>query len=96
MSWVKQMFSEGSEVSFARVATAVLIAFVLGWDTAFVVYQLRHGGIPILPDGAVLAAQVAFMGAFYFYNKGAATLTSIKGGSVEPEKTNGGTIEPKS
>jgi hypothetical protein len=77
-TFIGQMFSSGSGVSFARVASAVLMVFCLGWDTAYLLFTMLHWkalfpmGVTIhdvLPPVATLLGQVTFFTAPYGINK---------------------------
>lgn len=69
--FVVSMFSEEPGViSFSRVATAVLISFVLGWDTSVIIHT--HA----LPDAVTLAGQAAFFSSLYAVNRTAGILDS--------------------
>ena len=74
-AWLLKLFSDDGAVSFSRVATAVIAAFVLGWDTSYVVeaWKLHKLGVDIrlLPDASVFAAQTGFIMALYGANKAA-------------------------
>lgn len=71
--WLIKLFSDSGDVSFSRVASAIITAFVLGWDTSYVVeaWKLRHAGVDIhlLPEAAVFAAQATLISALYVGNK---------------------------
>jgi hypothetical protein len=83
-SWLTKLFSDDGAVSFSRVATAVIAAFVLGWDTSYVVeaWKLHKLGvvIPLLPEAAVFAAQTGFVSALYVGNK----VSGALGGGTPP------------
>lgn len=72
-TWLRKLFSDDGAVSFSRVATAIITAFVLGWDTSYVVeaWKLHKLGVDIhlIPDAAVFAAQAGFISALYVGNK---------------------------
>lgn len=70
-NFIVQMFSESGSVSFARVISLVIVAFVLGWDTSYVHHQIAWKLAPVLPDASVLLGQVTFMTVFYGMNKAA-------------------------
>jgi hypothetical protein len=64
--------------SLARVVTGLVAAFVLGWDTAYIVlawtWNTRHLAsgqtpLPLLPDSIVLAGQAAFITVMYGTNR---------------------------
>jgi len=62
-----------TNISFGRTISLLVTLFVLGWDTAHLIfawhfnYHLLPGAgvISILPDAGVLAAQAGFMTVFY-------------------------------
>lgn len=73
-AFVKSCLSErDGTVSFGRCISLLIVAVVLTWDTAYIVFAMRHyGGQPvlnILPDSGMLAAQGIFMTLFYGVNK---------------------------
>jgi hypothetical protein len=60
------MFSETPGViSFSRVISFVIVGFIMGWDTSFIV----HGHA--LPETSVLLGQASFMSTFYLVNRAA-------------------------
>jgi hypothetical protein len=70
-NFLLQMFSESGTVSFARVISALIVSFVLGWDTSYVHHQIAWKLTPVLPEASVLLGQVTFMTVFYGVNKAA-------------------------
>jgi hypothetical protein len=84
-AFIAGFFREDRPESFARGITAVIVAFVLGWDTMYL--RLTH----TLPDVSVMGIQIAFMTAFYFGGKSIGAYTTIKtsGAPVPEEKTSG-------
>lgn len=60
-------------VSFGRFMSLLISAFVLGWDTSYLVFawsmnhHLAPGAVPLdlLPSSTTLLGQIAFMTAFY-------------------------------
>jgi hypothetical protein len=76
-------------VSAGRVFTLLILIFVLGWDSSYVVEAWRWNHallalrsapaglapVPLLPDGATLLAQIGFMTVFYTVNKTAGAYT---------------------
>lgn len=71
------------QISSGRIFTLMIVLFVLGWDTSYVVHawQFNHAllalravppglmPLPLLPDAATLIAQAGFMTTFYAINK---------------------------
>ena len=84
--FVTKCLSESGEISFGRTASAVALAFCLGWDTSFVVFAMRHinfahmGIHDVLPSAGALSAQAAFCLTFYGTNKATAIFNSRKEG----------------
>lgn len=80
--WLLKLFTSNTGISFSRVASAIITAFVLGWDTSYVVvaFELRKSGVdvPLLPPAQVFLAQTGFMTAFYLGNKTTAALRDGK------------------
>jgi hypothetical protein len=80
-TWLKEfiqgLLSNQPGYSFGRFMSLLISAFVLGWDTSYIMiaYQWNHhlppGVAPVgfLPDGLTLSAQIAFMTAFYGVTK---------------------------
>ena len=68
-------FSSSGDISFGRVASGLTLVFVLGWDSAFVCFAMRHLDFShmtvhdVLPSAAALMAQGAFCSLFYGINK---------------------------
>jgi hypothetical protein len=65
----QKMFSEEGTVSFSRFISALIVCFVLGWDTSFTVHTHQ------LPPAAELLGQAAFMTVFYISNRTTGKLT---------------------
>ena len=78
-NFLSKCFSTDGAVSFGRVATAFLIAFCVGWDTASLTFlflhwtQLHVTVSDLWVPGGVLAGQIAFFSAPY-------SLTKLKDG----------------
>jgi hypothetical protein len=71
MTFWRGVFSEADGTpSFARVATAVTLAFALGWVTAIVARTHQ------LPDFSGL---VAFIGILYGINRAAGAVAGLRG-----------------
>lgn len=68
------VFSDNGSPSFSRIATAVIVAFALGWVTHLVMHNNS------LPDFAGLAL---FIGTLYGANVGASALGSLKNGNQQ-------------
>lgn len=78
--WAWVFSEQDGTPSLARVGTAVLVAFICGWDTCYTVFawqwNMHHlvpGQTPIAMwlDPLVYAGQGAFMLALYGANKAA-------------------------
>jgi hypothetical protein len=75
--WLTSLLSAEGSVSFGRVLSLVLVAFVLGWDSAQGVFawQFNHhlppgfAPLPFTPTAAVIVAQTGFVTAFYVTTK---------------------------
>jgi hypothetical protein len=63
-NFFKQLFNPAGTVSFGRVMSLLLSAFVLGWDTSYVKHTHQ------LPPGSELLLQAGFMASFYGITKG--------------------------
>jgi len=71
--FVQSLLSNSPGISFGRFMSLVITAFVLGWDTSYVVlawkwnHHLPPGVAPVdfLPSPGTLAAQGLFMTIFY-------------------------------
>lgn len=80
-NWLKDfiqgVLSSNATYSFGRFMSMVISAFVLGWDTAYIViaYKWNHhlpvGVAPVdfLPSAGMLIAQGGFMTLFYSVTK---------------------------
>lgn len=77
-AFIVAMFSESGTISFARVISALIVCFVLGWDTSYVYHQIAWKLTPVLPEASVLLGQVTFMTVFYGMNKAAGAYTGPK------------------
>jgi hypothetical protein len=62
--FLKDLFNPAGPVSFGRFMSLCISAFVLGWDTSFVVHTHQ------LPPGTELILQGGFMATFYGITKG--------------------------
>jgi len=89
-TWLLKLFSDDGAVSFSRVATAVITAFVLGWDTSYVIeaWKIHKLGVDIrlLPDAAVFAAQAGFISALYVGNKVSGAIAGSDSGNNDANK----------
>jgi hypothetical protein len=93
-------------VSAGRVFTLLILIFVLGWDTSYVVEAWRWNHallalrsapaglapVPLLPDAATLLAQIGFMTVFYTVNKTAGAYSDVR---VEPRPEGGNAAPPR-
>lgn len=76
--------------SFGRFMSLVITVFVLGWDTAYIMFAWRMNHhlpagmqpLDLLPSGGTLAAQIAFMTAFYGVTRSGDVLTSRKANGI--------------
>lgn len=88
MPFFREILDPTKSLSFGRFMAMVMTAFVLGWDTANLVFAWRFNmhlpagmaPLPLFADPLVYAAQVAFAGFFY---------TVTKTGDVMGTKVNG-------
>lgn len=84
LKWLASFFDESSPNSFSRIITVVIVAFVLGWDTSYL--RQAHK----LPDIATMAAQTAFMTAFYIARRTAGAYTDTHAGAPATQESNSG------
>lgn len=64
-------------ISFGRFTSLLITAFVLGWDTSYMVFAWtfnRHlpaglAVLPLFPDAITVGAQIGFMTVFYGVTK---------------------------
>lgn len=69
----QQLLSADATYSFGRFMSLVITAFVLGWDTSYIVYawhwnhhlSANLSPVPVLPEAGTLAAQGIFCLLFY-------------------------------
>lgn len=73
--FISALFSSSDEQSFGRFASFLCLSFCLGWDTAYIVFVMRHfkefhfvAG-DLLAYGGVLISQGGFCSLFYGVNK---------------------------
>lgn len=76
-----EVFTENGYGSFSRVATSVVLFFLLVWDTYLVIV---NKAVPNLAD------QALFLGVLYGVNKAANVVTQFSG----PKEGNGKQLTP--
>lgn len=77
MAFVQQLLSNSGTYSFGRFMSLLTAVFVLGWDTASLVFAWQYNHhlgpgltfVDLLPSPGTLVAQGAFMTLFYATTK---------------------------
>jgi hypothetical protein len=77
IKWLASFYDESSPNSFSRLITTVIVAFVLGWDTAYMRHEHK------LVDSVTLLAQGGFMTLFYAARRIAGAYTDTKLGAQQ-------------
>lgn len=73
--YVASMLSASDEASFGRFASLLALVFCLGWDTAYLIFVMRHfqqfhfAPSDLLAFGGVLMVEGGFCTLFYGVNK---------------------------
>lgn len=72
--FILSMLDPAGSVSFGRLMSAFMAAFVVGWDLSgtWMAWQLNHlpgNHLSLYPDATVVAAQAALIGTFYGITK---------------------------
>jgi hypothetical protein len=93
-TWFAKLFRDDRSVSFGRFMSVVLTAFVLGWNTAHLVFAWRfnyhlapgQAPFPLLPDASTLIAQGGFVTLFYGISKAGGCYVETKNANAGTEK----------
>jgi hypothetical protein len=75
--FIRDLLNPTGPVSFGRFMSLITTAFVLGWDSSYIVYawHLNHhlpagfAPVDVLPNAGTLLAQGGFMTLFYGVTK---------------------------